>query len=64
MGAILIRKINGGRIMNNLFYYIMLAITTTYCVYVTDSKVTKWLFVVSAACWWLLAIGEIIVKIM
>ena len=51
--------------MEEFFYflYFILAIVTTYCAIVDDGKVVKILFAISAVCWWILFIGNIIVRI-
>ena len=48
--------------MNNIFYYLALAIATTYCVHAANNKASKILFTISTICWWILAIGEFITK--
>lgn len=50
--------------MDRILYYLILAITTTYCMLITNDKVSKTLLAMGTTCWWLLAIGEIITKVL
>ena len=44
------------------FYHFILAIVTTGCMITDDNKLSKALFTISATCWWLLFICDIIAK--
>lgn len=49
--------------MDKIWYYFTLAIMATYCVFSDCNKVSKTLFTISATCWWILFIGDVVARI-